>query len=889
MTNITFEGVQTGQAFEVTVYYGGASATGAVTAWGEVSPPVSISIDTGGGEDGSLPLDRSLYANRLHHIILDNAGEATAITSQPAHGKAHIQDGAIVYVPEEEGFTVGQISIGADVLRGGSVVSETVDLDLILPPGNHDEASLTGSQELGFLKWQFGKSLYQLRTDTNNRVMVEPGFVHRKIYCTPGGLTVAQIASLDDVSENSVTKTYLLNSDYGKTPAEALDIPNARLVWEGFTDNRGSSAWLLLERGYEYAGLGYIGNSGRVGESARYPRLLAPYGTGAKPIIKSEMRFITSGGIVVQDVDVEVGIGANFGSHNMIFDHVAVSGHEVALQGSNGMTLNHCSLTDAYRSEPKGATGPWNDRNDRISALFTNYCDGVLVEGGMMDHAGWGDGFSYDRDRSAPQPPSQFSHNYYSQYTTRDLTIVGHASTRAASVGIFARGGGHIVDCYTADNNLQFSNLSGNYIGKGWIGDYLVLLGMVATEAGYKLTDGQIGATSGGLWPRCIGAVIRDTILCHAANPDDAADIARVGIVRDTISHRSEQYINDAKIYDWAGSDPGKEGPGDRNLDGLDPTLLAQTTIQRFAQAELNDVNATADDLYDYMATLDEPAIVVRKILSYFRAAFGVADPDRNTAQTLTFFANDEGEGRRWDMRYNWTSSDLPGTVAGDSVQLAGHDVIFQRVTSQIVDLDTGNGSLTAYSGYLGVSGDVSGGGVLSTHNVGWIDLPGYDAAQALSVRVTQAGRMKFLGDVTGPVSATVADEGQLVLATGGSTFMLASGQMLDVCGGEVGFDGTGGVATLVLKTGSITRFTQHLGVLLPITTFSAGDRLSLPGVSSEVQIGGTLEVDLTNVSAGEHPLIIADTLIGQFDTVSITEGNGTVSYTAQQVILTVS
>jgi hypothetical protein len=65
-------------------------------------------------------------------------------------------------------------------------------------------------------------------------------------------------------------------------------------------------------------------------------------------------------------------------------------------------------------------------------------------------------------------------------------------------------------------------------------------------------------------------------------------------------------------------------------------------------------------------------------ILAYFQLGFGVTPDIRSSRpRHCASSPDDRADGVRWDNRENWDTDDLPGSVSGDSVNLAGNWVTF--------------------------------------------------------------------------------------------------------------------------------------------------------------------------------------------------------------------
>ncbi len=271
-------------------------------------------------------------------------------------------------------------------------------------------------------------------------------------------------------------------------------------------------------------------------------------------------------------------------------------------------------------------------------------------------------------------------------------------------------------------------------------------------------------------------------------------------------------------------------------------------------------------------------------------------------AETLRFVPSDLADGVRWDNRLNWSTDDLPGSVAGDSVDLAGNWVIYGG-TTRLENLDFGdNGRLAVTHGRLDVNGDVIAegrGGEFMIDNAGQVWINGYDGEALLEINV-DGGRFANTGAVDGPVDLRVSD-GQVLLATEGARFDLEDGSIVEIVGGtsKVGFEGTdGGTAVMRIENGGILEFEAANGELGQISEFRSGaNGTEAVNVNSGINFGeGALRLDLSGLAgdAGDFTLVSVDEMVGAFSSIDITGLSATrdarlvFDYERDQVILRV-
>ena len=740
--------------------------------------------------------------------------------------------------------------------------------------------------------WGTGEAHYMLETDENDKIVVEHGENHVKVYVSGSNsaLSRADIAAMEGISASSIDGKWLAaNPQYGQSEDTALDEEAATMLWNHVTP-RGSvtSNWLLIERGYEYkelldnpfsSGEQRLLNRDTHGESELNPLYIGAWGEGDRPIIAQ--RFFqhqeSSSNVVIQDLHFEDGVGLLFGE-NIIYDNIKVTESSLILQRSEGITLRNSEVYDAIRFAPKNGTS-W-EAGDRKQGMYTNDIDGLLLEGLFFDHNGWADGYDPDGKGSDPMPPNQYNHNMYHDASNLDVTLRDTITMRASSYGVQVRSGGFIEDNVILDNNAGVSFYGGDYYDNGGVGNYTLAVDNVITSAAHKDAD-NIGALSWGINDKAELSSLVDNIIAHLADPNNPAELQWKEWTQHALQ-TDDPFYNDTIIYNWAAVREQFWSP-DQNVEGLDTNVLDQTTIQRFTAALLGDNNATIADLADYLrAQADgkfEDVVDADLIIQFFQTGFGIAPDIRGTETTLRFVPDDLGDGVRWDNRMNWDTEDLPGVQDGDSVDLAGNHVVFGSDTTTIDTLDFGEGgALNVYGSKLTVSNGMTAtnsgqhagenGGTLNIEGAGqaWID--GSDGSD-IDVNI-ESGRFVNTGEMSG-VDLT-ASGGQTVLATGGAEYDLEDGDKLSVVGdAAIGFDGDdGGMAILDMHDGATLAFAAENGALGTIEEFRTGSFDDRPDVQSGIDLGNsTLEINLAGLSASNGSkltLMSADEITGLFD-----------------------
>lgn len=857
-----------------------------------LNPNVDKSVD--------LPTNGSsinVLAGRTTKLEVPNSNDVDAvrILDRPDFGNVTVNpDNSLALVladPDATGKTSFQYEVK---YKDGSTETITSKLNVT-----------KGPQELG---WGAGE-FYMLETDENDDVVVEHGDEHRKVYVSKSkdAYTINEIAQAEGISSNKVTAQWLENNpQWGSDPSKALAEDAGKLLWNRIAgdeaDGNESSNWLLFERGYTYNNFGKVVPQGADGESELHPLYIGAYGDGDRPVINSGLNIVNepSENVVIQGLHFVRG-GKVLEGENLIFDDLMISQDPIAIQGPDNVTIHNTTVIDVVRDSPQGSK--WVPHVDRASGMYISKSDGLLIEGMLFDHNGWEDDYRYDLSAKGGQPPSMFSHNLYLQNNTSDVTVRDTIAMQGASYGIQVRGGGFIEDNVFIDNNAALTFLGGDYRGEGPIGNYTLLADNVVTSAGYKTAAEGQGALGWGITNEGEMTSLVDNIVAHYANPDDPGELADKPLSQSALRNVKNPYYDDTIIYNWVGANKANNQSevNGRNTNDLNKAELDETTIQALAAEVTGKKNATIGDLADYLRAqangeLDD-VVDADLIVTFFQEAFGVAPNIRLDATTLRFVPDEAGDGMRWDNRMNWDTEDLPGTVAGDSVDLAGNWVNYGGTTA-IEDLDFGSGGfLKVGHGKLEVNGDLTAGawgGGLNIDDSGQFWTNGYSDADLLEVDVN-GGRFANTGDFGGNTNVEIRD-GQAILATDNGAYEVEDGSRLEVIGNtaEVGFDDDDGdTAVLRLEEDGTLAFKAKGGALGTIEEFNSGAYGSAPDVLSGVNLGsGTLELDVSGLSGtSTTKLIDVDELIGEFgsvDLIGLGNRNATidVNYSTDEVIL---
>ncbi len=889
---------------------GGGSEPDPDPDYGDVTPPDGgpVQPGTNAGPDTPAPLPTSagrveVMAGRVSTLAPEDVGDISSlrIVSGPAHGNVTVNpDNTFALVLTTIDKTgPSSFSYEATYNDGSSAVFKA-DLNVV--------ASV---QKGG---WGTGEHFYMLQTDENDDVIVEHGDNHRKVFVSNSddALSLKDIAALEGIKVDDIDDKWMKanGADYGADESMALKPDAGMMLWYSVSDRsvEPSSNWLLFERGYEYDDLGRIVGRGAMGESELHPQLITSYGSGDKPVIHSTFSVSQSeaANIVAKDLEFTGGFKALLGE-NLLADGVSVTDGGISIQNVDGFTFRNSDVVDVVREEPENDGATWDPSNNRVSGIFVKNTHGLLIENTFWDHNGWEDGYDYDMSVEQGQPPSFYSHNVYLQYDNSDVTFRDNITMRGASFGVQVRSGGFIEDNMILDNNAGLNFLGGDYKDKGPIGDYTLADGNVITSGQHLTVASKQGATALGIENSGQLSTLIDNIVAHVADPNNPTELAAKPIEQSGLKHETDPYYDDTIVYNWIGAKryDNPEKSQDANVDGLDKTVLDQTTIQLFAAELLGDEDATIADLADFLRAqadgrLDE-VVDADLVIAYFQKGFGLDVDIRGEAETLRFVPNDLGDGVRWDNRLNWNTEDLPGTQDGDSVDLGGNWVYYGGTTA-IEDLDFGEGGkLYVNHGYLQINDHTAvgkAGAELDIDNAGQVWMDGYTDKDLLEIDVA-GGRFANTGLFTGSVDMDVSDNAQVILGTGGADFVLGEGSRLDIFGGnaKVGFDGADGdTGVLLMSDKSTLSFTAEDGKLGMVSEFRSGHfGEGGPDIQSGANLGsGMLELDLSGLggAVSSYKLLELDEIIGSFGDLDIKGLGGdrdaeiVINYDTDQVLL---
>ena len=725
-------------------------------------------------------------------------------------------------------------------------------------------------------------SFYQLETDEDGDVIVEHGEDHRKVFISNSddALSAADIAAIEGLPRSAIDAEWLAgHPEYGGSENMALRPGIGMDLWREVTGNDdANSNWLLFERGYEYsdAEVGDLIQRDTHGTSELHPTYVGAWGEGARPVIHADLDIFKgdNSNIVFQGVEfTEKSLLIE--AENILFDDITFS-NTIAVQESDSITIRNSALYEVYNEDPVG--GDWTDEHgNRIQGIFVRGTEHVLLEDLFVDQVGWQEGYSENLNIDNGQPASIYSQNIYVNYDNLDVTLRDTISSRSAAYGAQVRSGGFVEDNVFLDNNSALNTLGGDYKNAGTVGNYSLIEGNLITSAGYRDSDGNVGALSQGINNRGDLTSLVDNVVTHLADPD-SDELDYKYWVHSPLNNDRDTYYDDTIVYNWFGARLFEArvnaNVDDRGIEGLNENELDETTIQNYTEELLNQDEAAISDLANYLRAIHEGEIegnvTADDIIAFFADPFGLEQDTRTENTTLRFVPDDRGEGTRWDNELNWDTEDTP--MDGDSVDLAGNWVQFDG-TIRLDDLDFGDdGRLDVTHGRLEVADDVLGSGTLNISGAGQVWAEDYTGEDGLEINV-DGGRFANTGKFDG-LFDILANDGQTLLGVDDAELTVGDGSTLNINGSDaqVGFDGQeGGVSVLDLDGGTLSITADDNGIST-IEEFRSGALGNEPNVLSGFDMGeGTLLLDVTDLKTGaEEVLVEVDEMVGMFNDVQV-------------------
>ena len=696
------------------------------------------------------------------------------------------------------------------------------------------------------------------------------GPVHRNVYVTVSStLTRAAIAAREGLTEDEISDNWLrLNPAapgvdfpdadgvlyYGEIPELAL--PPIRQVANLISGLWERSEWhvnVWYKRGDTFP-LGFALEVNILlagtGFSALHPQIFGAYGTGAKPIAQGKAINLDTyaRGIILQDLVFEE-TGFSMDGQNIAIDHVELHGGKLnATPPSNnilrGYMVRGLKSMDSNKDPGSLTEWPWNEVSAYITeGMYAANIDGILLTDTFITGAGWGydTGYRMDRSTLAGQSPFEFSHSAYWGLKVSNAHVHNVIFAHGCFSSMQLRCGGLVDGAVMVGHNGSINPGNGpNDIvtgsrgnGRGSAGvNWSMLDNMVFTWAGFK--DRQPGgngndfdmALAGAIEVACDKLSMPNVLVINDGGlpgvVSDLTQVVRRGIAPGRGAVKGGKWFavkissnnqvggnnisrNGAIVSNWA-----RSLAGDSNVGSVPQGTRDALTIMDWTDDKKSETGNTAYTFDDYLRTLDEPISVLPEILDHFMIPFGTRSAARTTPTTVLFQPDPAGDTPACLALYarDWSTGDLPGSVAGDSADLDGHRVRWNMTTkTRLVDFTFGaGGHLQMLGGILDPSGSWivdAGGNTIDMENGARIEIGDYSSANVLTINAYES-QIKVTGTVTGAVEATVRARGELLIDDGAS-LSLPSGRVLTLGGTALaGFTGTG---SMTIGNGAFLRF----------------------------------------------------------------------------------
>lgn len=932
-------GFASGSPAGVEVAFGSANRSASVNTWGVPTVVGAFSLRAGSTA-----------------VFEDGTADLIQITQAPARGHLVARPDGRMSFNHNDDLTTGVLPFQYQKTTGGN--TETIDGTITVETHYYTEGYDKGEYFLPEIDYATNELVVQPAPGAKPIHYTPAGLTSADI--------AALEPSYTDTGVNDAAEFCLKNAAtgeggafYGETEALALSPEIAyrmarriSIAPDSYPDY-GGVIWMLAERGQVYPEVNFdvasangVTDIGADGYSYLHPNYYGAYGTGDNPYVQGKaIGLANASRSIIQNQDsggstrILNAVGCLLANVKMDSQHI-VSGSEYPPYIDSNDD-NMCFKTGFYRVksfdvrrlEPQDANNPrtsWENNPDRISGGYMGDTVHGLSRECFIDTGGWFPGYRADKfggpdDQSTiwlPQPPSTFNQSLYIQTSTRAITIIDFISTRGALSALQCRGAATILGMFSAGNNEGIS------LGRGWYtdatkntgpftGHYNFMDDTVHTYAGAKDTwAGDMARTGAGH-----SYAGYDLTFLHSAVMNAEWPFERFANDQEFGPKSREAFLKGYNPFFVAGSHPNptiarnetvisnwnRETYPDQNVTGIAEATRDALTVETFTDNLLSQSGSTLDDLCVHLRSLQNPHAQFQPILDHFLVPLGKGRSTRTVAQTVAFRPNADGytPGVRADVRWDWNTFDLPGSVANDSVDLAGHKVAWQITPKNAInDLTFGAGGfLEMFGGVLRPLGSVNvdaGGNTLSIQDGAKFDLPGYSGSGLLTVEM-QEGRLMNTGTVTGNIDVTARYRSEIIFGYDNASWTVPSGRSITIYGHvDCGFDGAlGGTASLTLQSGSSLTFepTIKTGIdqkptVVDVQLGQSGDEELTKSPSIDAVPGSTITGQTTGATArvafaARSFLHVLDDLTGEFAANEIFDGEGEIFYTISQGAVT--
>jgi len=722
----------------------------------------------------------------------------------------------------------GDVDIAVD---GGTAVSFT---DYGVPPATN---LLTGG-------WAEPKFYLPEVDPATDQLVFESGETTIVILCKPDGKSWQDVKSEQSLSQNDLNSVgnqikNNLSWGYGTSDALAIDMELAEELITNQYSEYFRSPWLLLKRGTDINFASSTLDFDRPGESALHPARVGSYGTGDRPKFQGDAPRAIAGSacFVISDVDVGHNIGLAglkyIGASNITCDHShspGVSKPGIVIGGLDNDGAMHCfarcmKFNDIDQDIPGDGRTNWSYATDRVSSYYAATAAYLLLEKMFDSYSGWNPNYTRNGTGAGGMPPDDRSHGKYIQRNVHMVTV-------SYNFSLFAnfQAGQWRSDCVAQHMFSMASNAGYAFLSPMQESRFSYASDVVQYRGGWKQADHDDarGPATGaeGLTIEMPQMPIYNSLQCNAGTPvyfsttdpdevangpkalNDLGPLQVKGVSFDSpqlapslVGSFHPDLTGNHAIANWSSI-------ADDNVTAAQATAIDGKSLGLWLDGHLTQSGNTDDDAVTHLRDQAAPWDLLISASNHFLEPLGWDTATRTTSATCTFSPPGSAFAppRRADIERNWSTGDLPGSVAGDTITI--NDDVDWNLTPRntIAGLTMGaNGSLTMYGGALRPSAVTvaAGGNSITLDGGSKFDLPGYSGSGRLTVTVEES-RFVNTGTVAGNVDLVSRFKAEAVIAEEGETFTLDSAGSITAYGRfpfwsqvSVGFDGyAGGTAT---------------------------------------------------------------------------------------------
>ncbi len=751
----------------------------------------------------------SLITHRYNTLALPGNPESFELTSVPTEGRYFVRSDGLLGIDLNDVDVLGESTIFYNDTTGGG----STPLSFLFDPQ-------TSKERFGFGKGRH----YLLEVDSNLRSVWEPVPINnRVIYIDTDGLTKLQIEARENENMTAAelkNQPAVIGSDipeangvlrYGEIPELAVDEQVAKLIANLLGPEEGAGCYALLFRvGKTYSVWSGGGANDMRGWSPLHPMYVGVWGGSGFATLNTLPSYDC--GIVQGNIRC-TGTVKNEAVRYHINEFVDFRGQISFNSGKYGLfgLTSRCNRhTDVYPRTPKALKNDpttWDVWRAHEVGQYLAGFDSVLCEWVFQDFIGWGPLYDRDGDINEPNPANQFSHNNYCDGGNSDITVRYNLLGRGSLTVMQARSGVVMYDTFAYGANQQLLVAPGKTYDAAsdtYNGHFSYVLDSVFTEAGQKDETLYNMKTDLGIRNKSFNFSVRNSVLCNKGQPPVLAiDLAHPRTSGDNAYNddNGSTFILDLAIYGWPNA-------ANQNVEGLDPSVLNNTTIQKYHDQWQSVLGSHRTAFYASLRALEAPWTQVKDILQWFLGNFNRSKPTKTIGDNVVFepYFTGETPGNRWDIRMDWSSGIVPGTVVGDSVDLNGYIVNnFDNPLNDLVNMSLGDGGkLHKYGGRINLTGDLSGTGLIELEGSGQLWMAGGTVASTVDIDVNVGGRFANSGAMTYNGDIEISGRSELLLSVADTNSFVMNGELTYSGQSRLGFDGPSGAASLTFGNSAV-------------------------------------------------------------------------------------